>query len=258
MIYKYFNIIALSLVVVLSACKDGPKVIANTVGDDNTIGSSSTGIFSDNPSDPNTSSVNISNDVHNVVALEVLPTDKYVYVRVKEKEEEYWVATSKMEVKIGETYFYKNGLLKTNFESKEYKRTFDKVYLVGTLVSANHGSQMTATINESGKDEKLREPRSINVKGSVKISEIIANPKKYEGKEVTISGECVKINPNIMGRNWLHLKDGSKDDYDFVVTSDKAIPQGHVVTMKGIVSLDKDFGAGYKYDIIVENALLVN
>lgn len=165
-----------------------------------------------------------------------------------------------MEVKIGETYFYKNGLLKTNFESKEYKRTFDKVYLVGTLVSANHGSQQSRSESRSSDNgsDKNEVKRKIDVEGSIRISDIVANPKKYEGKEVTISGECVKINPNIMGRNWLHLKDGSKDEYDFVVTSDQAIPQGHIVTMVGVVTLDKDFGAGYKYDIIVENAQIVN
>ena len=60
-----------------------------------------------------------------------------------------------------------------------------------------------------------------------------------------------------MGRNWIHLRDGSQDDYDFVVTSSSMIPEGHVVTLSGTLNLDKDFGAGYRYDIIVENAQVI-
>ena len=61
-----------------------------------------------------------------------------------------------------------------------------------------------------------------------------------------------------MDRNWIHLKDGSKDNYDFVVTSDIAIPVGHTITFKGKLILNKDFGAGYKYDIILVDGVLVN
>jgi hypothetical protein len=61
-----------------------------------------------------------------------------------------------------------------------------------------------------------------------------------------------------MGKNWLHLKDGSQDDYDLVVTSDMMVPEGHVVTVSGVVALDKDFGAGYRYDIIVEDGKIIN
>jgi hypothetical protein len=60
-----------------------------------------------------------------------------------------------------------------------------------------------------------------------------------------------------MDRNWIHIKDGSKDDYDLVITSDVFVPEGSVVTMKAQVSLNKDFGAGYKYDLILENGILV-
>ena len=60
-----------------------------------------------------------------------------------------------------------------------------------------------------------------------------------------------------MGRNWIHIKDGSKDDYDLVITSDIVVPQGQLITMTGTVTLNKDFGASYKYDIIIENGVLV-
>ena len=67
----------------------------------------------------------------------------------------------------------------------------------------------------------------------------------------------MKVNPNIMNRNWIHIKDGTKDDFDLVITSDKFVPEGSVVTMKAVVTLNKDFGAGYKYDLILENGTIV-
>ena len=60
-----------------------------------------------------------------------------------------------------------------------------------------------------------------------------------------------------MGKNWIHLKDGSQDDFDLVITSDALVDVGSVVTIKAEVVLNKDFGAGYKYDLILENGSIV-
>ncbi len=201
-------------------------------------------------------------DMHQVVVKEVLPTDKYVYLRVEENGEAFWIATTKQPVKVGEKVFYKGGLLKTNFESKEYHRTFDKIYLVSRIVPANHSQNpdfkpVTPEEAHSRVEDVAPIDTKIEVKGSLKITDLVKNAKNYAGQKVQISGKVVKANYNIMGRNWLHLKDGSKDDFDLVITSNTSIPEGHIVTMKGIVRLDKDFGAGYRYSIIVEDGELV-
>jgi hypothetical protein len=60
-----------------------------------------------------------------------------------------------------------------------------------------------------------------------------------------------------MNRNWIHIKDGSKDDYDLVITSDTYVAEGTVITMKALVTLNKDFGAGYTYDLILEDGVLI-
>lgn len=256
-------LIIITTICFLSSCDRGPKVISTPVNESKGQSQSNTGIFSDNTTRESngTNIAPVATDLHTVEVLEVLPTDKYVYMRVEENGEEFWVATGKQEVKIGEKYFYKNGLLKRNFESKEYNRVFDKVYLVSNIVPANHGGNTSATTTSSNNENKNStkiDVKTIVVPGSIKISEIVNNPQKYDGKTVQVSGTCTKINPNIMGRNWIHLKDGSADDYDFVITSDAAIPEGHTVTMKGTVALDKDFGAGYMYELIVENGEIVN
>jgi len=262
---KILILTSLFSTVLLIACGNDPEVISSSDTSDKPR--QSTGIF-DNPTmesggtQPNT----IPNtDMHKVVVKEVLPTEKYVYLHVAEGEETFWIATRNQSVTVGATYFYKGGLLKTNFESKEYDRIFDKVYLVSNIVPANHGDENAQEMRNTPPSSKpVTSPKEKNANrnivhdGSIRIGDLVANASKYAGKTVQITGECVKINYNIMGRNWIHLKDGSRDDFDMVITSDVQIPEGHVVTMQGTVSLDKDFGAGYRYEIILEKGQVVH
>jgi len=194
-----------------------------------------------------------------------LPTSKYIYLNVTEGEETYWLATRSMEAKVGETYYYKEGLLKTNFESKEYNRVFDKVYLIGSLVSANHANTVKvetvgdySNTNQSQKEDiPMHAEKMVQTKGSIKIANLVKDPKKYEGKTIQLDGICTKINAGIMDRNWIHIKDGSQDDFDLVITTDAYVPEGAAFTMKAVVVLNKDFGAGYKYDLILEQGVIV-
>lgn len=254
---------AVTVTCVFIACKNEPKVIPITSGAEN--GSNPSGVFSGAGSSDSDGS--ISNEFHSVVVNEILPTTKYVYLNVTEGTEKYWIATRTMEAKIGETYYYKGGLLKTNFESKEYNRVFDKVYLVGSLVASNHGGtaksetvgEYSNTKQSSAKKEDIpmHTEKIVQHQGSMKIADLVKDPKKYEGKTIQLDGICTKINAGIMDRNWIHIKDGSKDDFDMVVTSDAFVPEGAAFTIKAVVALNKDFGAGYKYDIILEKGVLV-
>ncbi len=195
--------------------------------------------------------------VHTVVVKETLPTSKYIYLKVEEKGEEYWVATNKMEVEVGDTYFYRQGLFKKNFRSKEHNRTFDKLYLVSSLVPVNHGRKAGSETSTSNNEMARKAGPVEAAPGSIKIAELVSNPEKYAGKTVQLTAECIKVNARIMGRNWLHLKDGSKDDFDLVVTSSTEVPVGHQVTLTGTVTLNKDFGSGYYYNILIEEAQVV-
>ena len=91
----------------------------------------------------------------------------------------------------------------------------------------------------------------------VTIQDVVENPERYKNKFVTVSGKCTKINMEIMGRNWIHLIDGSKDDFDFVITSNAKVKKGDEITMTGVITIDKDFGHGYRYEVIMEEAELV-
>ena len=252
------------IVLITSACNNGPKIIEATTSTSNSENSS--GIFSEKSSNQPITNSSFSDKFHTVKINEILQASKYVYLNVTENNEQFWIATRTMDVTIGETYYFKGGLLKTNYENKELNQVFKKIYLIsGSLVTANHSTSSNINKSVTSKKKTVKPTpiqiktisKKIEVKGSMKISELVANPTKYEGKTIQISGVCVKSNPNIMNKNWMHLKDGSKDDFDLVITSDTFVPEGKIVTIKATVTLNKDFGAGYKYDLILENGIVI-
>ena len=221
---------------VLCGCGDDGKVIEAK-------GSHSyeTGIFRGNKTIE--SSINES---YKVKALEVLQTSKYSYIRVEGEGDglnegaPYWIATIKSDFIEGEEYIYKGRLLKNDFESKEFQRVFDQIYLVSFIEKASGEARLKSTIE-----------------GVVSIADVIANPLNFTGQKVKLHGRVVKVNDAIMDRNWIHLVDGSADDYDFVITSNENVQVDNTVVFEGMISTNRDFGAGYKYDLLMEDAVTI-
>lgn len=198
--------------------------------------------------------------VHQVIANEILQAERYTYLNVTEGNRTFWIATSKNEAKKGQTYLYKGGLLKTNFESQEFKRSFDTIYLVSSIINAAQhpaGNSTGSVFAEAASDPhgSASIPTSL-VKDAIKLSDLFKNKSKYNGQTITVSGQCVKVNNGIMGRNWVHIQDGSKANgklLDLTVTTKMNIPPGSNIALKGKIALNKDFGAGYRYEIIMED-----
>lgn len=202
-----------------------------------------------------------------VIAKEVLQAQKYTYVLAEGADMEYWVAIPTAEIEVGETYYHAPGMLMKDFHSKDLDRDFEEVYFLQMLskeplpespVPEQHTDE---TQNES-MDQKTgahikTEAAAVSVKPAedgITIAELFENKEQYGGQEVVLRGQVVKINENIMDRNWVHIQDGTEFDgnYDLVITTDEIHEPGAVVTFEGVVALDKDFGAGYVYDVIVE------
>lgn len=248
-------IVLFLFVVALSACGNKPKVIeAESAG-----GPGGAPIFQD-PNTPGAAAPaqEMNAAEHKVVVAEVLNTDKYSYLRVKEDGAENWIAITRQDVKVGSTCYYRGGLMKKNFQSKEFNRVFETVFLVGEF--RQEGAETSAPAGGGGiasGAEALAPPKNVQrAPGAIKISDLVANVAKYDGKTVKITGKCVKINPMIMGRNWLHIQDGSGKNIDLTVTTTEVVQLGSMVTLEGVVAVNKDFGAGYKYDYILEGAVV--
>lgn len=96
----------------------------------------------------------------------------------------------------------------------------------------------------------------VKPKGGKTVQEVFQEKDKLRGKRVTLRGKVVKYNEAIMGKNWLHLRDGTgkNPNNDLTVTTQTKAKLGDTVLVEGIVTLDKDLGAGYKYDVIIEDA----
>ena len=91
----------------------------------------------------------------------------------------------------------------------------------------------------------------------ITIAELVQNPRRFQDKIIELSGKCVKVNAGILQRNWIHLRDGSQDDFDLVITSEEEVAKGATITVRGIVRLDQDFGSGYSYKILVEEGTVI-
>ena len=93
--------------------------------------------------------------------------------------------------------------------------------------------------------------------GGKTVAEVFAEKDALAGKPVTFRGKVVKTNPDIMGKNWLHVRDGSGEEgtNDLTITTAGTLPNvGDTVVVTGNVSLNKDFGMGYAYDVLIEDA----
>lgn len=209
----------------------------------------------------NTADENLAPNVHKATAEEVIQTSNYSYVRISENGNENWIAITRQDVEKGKSYYYIPGIEMSNFVSKELKRTFPSILFVDKFSDQPIVAKITVADSAKGKQAAVAK-EGIKVdpaKGGITIAELYANKDKYAGKTVKIRGEVVKYNSQIMNTNWVHIQDGTNNDgsFDLTITTNDETKVGDVVTFEGTVALKKDFGAGYYYEVIVENAKLL-
>ncbi len=194
-------------------------------------------------------------------AVEVIDVDAYTYIRLKTKDGDKWVAVTRAVIKKGEAVTVNDASLMPNFESKTLGRKFDKIWF-GNLGGAA-GKQAKADANPHGgtqpvaATEKVARATGADAKS---VAEVYGGKAALKDKPVTVRGKVVKVNAGVMGKNWLHLQDGTgkaaDGTHDLIVTSQEMATVGEVVSAKGTVRTDVKLGAGYAYDVLVENATL--
>jgi hypothetical protein len=118
--------------------------------------------------------------------------------------------------------------------------------------------QMPGSTQGSVRSDKL-DTSIEHEEGTISIAELYENPSAYEGKTIRVKGEVAKFNAQIMERNWIHIQDGTEFDgkYDLTLTSQQNFMVGMVVTVEGILALNRDFGYGYSYELLLEEASAV-
>jgi hypothetical protein len=214
-----------------------------------------------------------STGMHKVTVKEVLQTSKYTYLLVVENSDETWLALPKMEASAGETYYYRNGFKMTDFESKELSRKFAIVYFLESIsktpdIVAREAmpnphvfipQTMDSASNASYTAKVVVEKENVTVQPAeegITIAELLENKQKYVGKTIRIKGKVTKFNSKIMKRNWIHIQDGTEysGKFDLTATTDIEATVGETLTLEGTITLDKDFGYGYSYEVLMEDA----
>ena len=197
--------------------------------------------------------------------LEQIAVSPYVYLRLKTPAGEVWAAVNEASLAVGAQVTVHNVLLMEKFESKTLKRTFDRIYF-GTLEApiapaaamAGNSATQPAIGTPAADDAHVGRVEKAPGAGARTIGELWTQQNGLSGKTVSIRGVVVKYNAGVMGKNWIHLQDGSGDaikgTHDITATSMDAAATGDTVTITGTVRLNRDFGAGYSYPLIVEDA----
>jgi DNA/RNA endonuclease YhcR with UshA esterase domain len=220
--------------------------------------------------------------------MQKMDASVYTYIRLDDGAgNETWAAVPKTQLEIGEQITLKGDTVMRNFNSKTLNRTFDSIIFatgvirtgedknVQTQAAAMTGSDATRsgipahglTSQSSGGSTRATVPfADIKVEKSTArngytVGELFEKAASLNKQKVTVRGQVVKVNPNIMGRNWIHIQDGTgdpgKSTHDLVVTSADIAETGTIISLEGILAADKDFGFGYRYDVIVEDAVLM-
>jgi hypothetical protein len=227
--------------------------------------------------------------------LEKIDVSQYSYLKLATASGEVWTAVQRTDKKVGDEVGVGNAFPMQGFESKELNRKFDVVYF-GQLAGAGGevaamppamgggmGGAMGGGMPGPGKgsgeagvppnpaqmaaqhqavatgpaDAKVDKVAKAGGADARTVEEIWGQREKLKGKPVTVRGQVVKFTP-VMGKNFLHLRDGSgnadKKNNDVTVTTADSVAVGDVVTAKGVIAVDKDFGSGYAYPVMIEDA----
>ncbi len=199
--------------------------------------------------------------------VETMDAAGYTYVMVDTGSEQFWAAAPQFSVKAGDDVLVPEGMPMPNYHSKTLDRTFEMVYFVpsvmvgGEMADAAAGGMPPGHPPMTGGSPSV-EPTEIDLTGVTKaeggqtIAEVYAQKAELAGKQITVRGKVVKFSPEIMGKNWLHIQDGTGDagSNDLTVTTSTSAQMGDTVLITGQLATDKDFGYGYQYDLIVEDA----
>lgn len=198
--------------------------------------------------------------------METMNAGGYTYLRLKTRGGETWAAVNRASVRKGAEVTIANAMEMHDFESKSLKKTFPKI-LFGTLGGADGNAQGAsadmaaahAGLAKTKEATDIHVPKASDANAKT-VAEIVTKANELKDKPVLVRGKVVKYNPGIMGKNWVHLRDGSgsaaNDTNDVLVTTMDKAKTGDVVSVQGVVRTNKDYGAGYAYKVLIEEATL--
>ncbi len=214
--------------------------------------------------------------------VETMEAGGYTYVLVDTGSEQIWAASNQFVVAQGNRVTVPIESPMADFRSETLDRSFDLIYFASRIVpegtalgggmGSPHGGAMGGAMgggmvsdhaptmggHTTAADAGVEVGTIETPEDGLRIAAIWAGREVLSGKTVVVSGKVVKYNGGIMGTNWLHIQDGSgsaaEGTNDLTVTSATPVAVGDIVTVTGALTLDKDFGSGYRYAAIIMDA----
>jgi hypothetical protein len=204
--------------------------------------------------------------------METMDAGGYTYVQVDNGSELIWAAAPQFTVAVGDEVTIPPGMPMANYHSTSLDRDFDVVYFVSAIMPAGaEGLPVSDPAAMAAVDLSTvpghpapgqTEATDIDLKGVEKaegghtVAELFSGKADLSGQKMSVRGKVVKFSAGIMGKNWIHLQDGTAHEgaNDLTVTTDAMVNKGDTVLIRGTLITDKDFGAGYRYDVIIEDA----
>ena len=207
--------------------------------------------------------------------LETRNVEGYTYLRLKTASGEMWAAVPTVNVAKGAMVTIDRPMMMQNFESKTLGKRFDRIAFgelsggkdlgpvggptlapgAGMKPGPMAGGPPAVAPVPAGKPIQVAKASGPDGKT---VAEVVTGKAKLKDKTVVVRGEVVKVNSGIMGKNWLHLRDGTGQaadgSNDLVVTTTDTAALGDVVSARGTVRTDVTVGPGYAYAVMVESA----
>lgn len=189
----------------------------------------------------------------------------YTYVQVDTGAEQFWAAAPEFAVVVGDDVVVPEGMPMPDYHSKTLDRTFEVVYFVPSVLvggAQNLSGEAPADHPPMTGGKTVVEETTVDLsgipvaEGGVTVEEVFTKKAELAGKPIAVRGKVVKFTPQIMGKNWIHVQDGTgaEGSKDLTVTTSATANMGDTVIVKGPLVIDKDFGYGYAYDVIIEDA----
>lgn len=189
--------------------------------------------------------------------IEIFNSGGYTYAHLKTDQGSVWAAGPKTAINKSDEVSFIGKVAMIDFYSKSLDRKFDNIYFVDSFII--NGVKTGTTVIDPHK--KIDKPQAAALKTFSKaedgqdIAEILKDKNNLAGKTVKVRGQVSKYTENVMGKNWLHIRDSSSDR-DITITTSASSKLNDIVIAEGKLILNKDYGYGYIYEVLIEDAKL--
>lgn len=197
---------------------------------------------------------------HTATVEDTMDSGGYTYARVTKDNKSFWIAAPKTELKKGEIISFYEQMMMEQFTSKTLKRTFDRILFVSAISKGDTLPKAAAPVPNTRSpmmdDPPVRELGE--AEGRFSVSDIYSKAQELVGKTIEVKGRVVKVSRGIMARDWVHIQDGTGEGPTSKIvfrSIEGGVAKDDEVVAKGILELDKRFGANYYYPVIVEDSV---